>query len=638
MDSSFRRLVAALALTALSTVCVAVPGSGAARAEAGDRGTLRSQSAQTGSAGLFAGLARGTGTADARMSAAVDAPVHAQQWALERVQFARAWAVTRGRGVVVALLDSGVDASAADLRGRVLQGATFTGAGYVHHLGQADGLGHGTHVAGIVAASPATARGVSGGAPEATVLPVKVLGDDGSGWGSDVADGLVWAVDHGADVVNMSLGSSSPSEALRRAVLYAQAHGVLVVAASGNTGPDGYWEYPSTYPDVLTVGATDPGDRAAPFSTTGPFVDVSAPGESILSTVPRSISATGLARMSGTSMSAPWVAAAAALVLAASPGLSGTQVAARLQETAEDLGAPGPDDQFGAGLVDPARAVGATDVPLPPRLPAPSGLAVHALADRSVGLTWEPVEGAGSYEVLAQGLPLNLSVEDGGDPVYGLHGSSAHFPSFPHGVPVPLQVVAVDGRGLWSSPSATLQALVAAAPVAGPTALRGASPHSGTVVVGWTAPRAPDVVGYAVLRDGEVHDVVEPEVRRYVDLPDVLGAPVDGRAYSYRVVTLTAEGESDPSAAVLVRPYASWLTSAPSLVLTARGTAVRVAWSRPVRRQRGWRVFLDGALLEQLPVGATHLDVAVRGTHRVTVVRFRSAADQGPRSTATLRH
>ncbi len=568
---------------------------------------------------------------------ATDVP-KARQWALNRVQFDKAWAVSRGAGVVVGVIDSGVDASHPDLAGRVLRGATFLGAGYEHHQGQTDVAGHGTHVAGIVAASPASPTGVSGGAPAATVLPVRVLDEDGAGWGSDVATGIVWAVDHGAKVLNLSFGSTTPSAALQAAVAHARKKGVVLVAASGNDGADGPISYPAAYPGVLAVGAIDPGDVAVPFSTTNPYVGISAPGESVLSTVPRVVDPSRLAERSGTSMATPYVAAAAALVVAAQPALTGAEVVARLQETAQDLGPAGRDDAYGSGLVDPARAVGQATAALPPRLPAPTDLAFSELTDGTTQLSWSAVPDAASYAVTLFGLPLNLDTEEGGDPVYGLHGTTAHFPVFPRGVPIPLQVVAVDRLGLWSAPSTAFKAVVEVPLVPTPARFTGSSPASRTIRLAWSPVRLKGLAGYGIIRNGEQYDLVDPEETTYVDSVATrdTDAPVDGRRYSYRVVALTEDGLSDPTPAVDLRSFTRWSTSAPDVVARTVGKAAVVRWSGPVAGQTGWRVYVDGRLSQILPVTTRSTAVTRPGGHTVTVVRMRRASDQGPGRTVRI--
>ncbi|MCW2668055.1 MAG: peptidase [Frankiales bacterium] len=631
---------ACLLLTAgLGTAAEATPAPGArwVVTATGPDGPVFTSVTATSGAGAQRQV-RGATTAerDLRVSA-TDLP-KPRQWALNRLQFDKAWSVTQGDGVVVGVIDSGVDAAHPDLAGRVLKGATFLGAGYTSHQGQTDVAGHGTHVAGIVAASPHSPTGVSGGAPAARILPVRVLDDEGSGWGSDVARGIVWAVDHGAQVLNLSFGSTTPSRAVQAAVAHARARGVLVVAAGGNDGRDGPISYPATYPGVLSVGAVDPGDAVVPFSTTNPYIGIAAPGESVLSTVPVKVDPSRLAERSGTSMAAPYVAAAAALVLAARPTLTGAEVAARLQETAQDLGPLGRDDMYGAGLLDPARALGVFAPALPPRLGSPSGLQFSEQADGSTVLSWTPVPDAHSYAVLLEGLPLNLESEEGGDPVYVLRGSSARFPAFPRGLPVPLQVVAVDALGLWSPPSAVHKALVDVPLVPAPQRLTGHSPGSRTMRLAWTPVRMRGLAGYWILRNGEQYDLVEPDVTTYVDSVATreTEAPVDGRRYSYRVVAMTDDGISDPTAAVDLRSFTPWRTSPPDVVARTVGQAAVVRWAGPVPGQTGWRVYVDGRLKHVLKLSTRSIGITHRGGHTVTVVRLRKASDQGPGRTVRV--
>jgi subtilisin family serine protease len=207
-----------------------------------------------------------------------------------------------------------------------------------------------------VAANANNATGITGAAPGVDILPVKVLCADGAGVSSDVAEGINWAVDNGADVVNLSLGGSY-TQSIDLAVRYARSHGVVVVAAAGNGEPNP--SYPAALTQAIAVGATDSGDAIAKFSNQGAYVDLAAPGVGILSTWANG----GYAAKNGTSMASPHVAAAVALVLAARPQWDTDPVAActQLIRTALDLGAPGRDDAFGYGRIRPDLAVGQPD-------------------------------------------------------------------------------------------------------------------------------------------------------------------------------------------------------------------------------------------------------------------------------------
>ena len=305
----------------------------------------------------------------------VDRPVHAlgvpagndehrgSQWNLDRIHAPAAWERSTGAGVVIAVIDTGVEGTHPDLRGHVLTGYDAI-AGV--EGGDVDDNGHGTHVAGIAAALTGNGRGIAGVAPDARILPVKVLDADGGGYTSDTAEGIVWAVDNGAQVINLSLGADTPTAAEEAAVGYARENGVTVVAAAGNERTEGSpTSYPAAYDGVIAVAATDSSDRVAYYSNRGDYVDVAAPGSSIVSTYPSELvedadpmaGPVDYGRLSGTSMAAPHVAAVAALLKSYRPGLTPDGIEEALEGSAVDLGPAGFDDDHGYGRVDAAAAI-----------------------------------------------------------------------------------------------------------------------------------------------------------------------------------------------------------------------------------------------------------------------------------------
>jgi type VII secretion-associated serine protease mycosin len=278
-------------------------------------------------------------------------PYRAVQWGLTKLQAEQDWARTTGAGVTVAVVDTGVQAGHPDLAGSVLTGVDLVNAG---GDGSDDENGHGTHVAGIIAAVAGNGIGGAGLAPNVKILPVRVLDADGSGYDSDIATGMTQAVDKGAKVINLSLGGSEESTALSAAIQYALGKGVVVVAAAGNERQSGNAvSYPAADAGVIGVAATDSSDKDASFSNTGSYVDVAAPGVSIISTYKGST----YKSLSGTSMATPFVAAAAALLKAAAPNLTPDAVTSVLERTATDLGTAGRDNATGYGLINPYSAL-----------------------------------------------------------------------------------------------------------------------------------------------------------------------------------------------------------------------------------------------------------------------------------------
>ncbi len=281
-----------------------------------------------------------------------------EQWGLTKIGARKAWDVETGTSnpVKVAVIDTGVDFEHPDLQGRVENGPNVA---YGTEDSQ-DDQSHGTHVAGIVAASSNNKVGVAGMSWGAKVLAIKVLNEEGSGTSCDVAVGMIEAGRHEVDVVNMSLGAATTCPIVYRLVTaYLKQQDIVVVASSGN---DGYYaspqSAPSNCPDVIGVGATDRKDEPASFTTFGGSVDVAAPGHEILSTfMDPKTGKRSYAAFSGTSMAAPFVAGLAALLRSQHPEWTAAQVTDRILATVDDIGPAGRDDFYGAGRINAARAL-----------------------------------------------------------------------------------------------------------------------------------------------------------------------------------------------------------------------------------------------------------------------------------------
>ncbi|GAB3886577.1 S8 family serine peptidase [Terrabacter terrigena] len=277
---------------------------------------------------------------------------------LKTVRMPSAWDRSKGSlSQVVAVVDTGVNGKHPDLLGRTVSGFNFVSNVGIVTGSASDNNGHGSMVAGIVAAQTNNTEGIAGVAWNARVMPVKVLNSAGQGTDSNIIKGIRWAVDHGARIVNLSLGGPDDSPALHDAVKYAVGKGAVVVVAAGNSGSDEP-EYPAAYPEAIAVGATDNAGRLVDFSTHGSWVDVAAPGWDILSTRLTEQGTGTYYFGSGTSFSAPIVSGIAALVRTQNPRLTPAQVAARLRSTARDAGPRGIDPFYGAGIVDATSALG----------------------------------------------------------------------------------------------------------------------------------------------------------------------------------------------------------------------------------------------------------------------------------------
>ena len=308
-----------------------------------------------------------------------DLPVHAfLDTSVPHINVPPVWNLGyTGRGVKVAILDTGLDPTHPDFAGRIINGADFSGTG------ARDRNGHGTHVTGIAAGAGATYRGV---APDASIYVVKVLGDDGGGMTSDVIAGLEWALEQGVQVVNLSLGSSQASDgtdALSVACDEMVHRGVVVCVAAGNDGPrSGTIGSPGCAREVITVGASTEGGSIVSFSSRGPTLDgrikpdIVLPGERIISCRAANTSLGApvdalYTAVSGTSMAAPHAAGAVALLLEAYPALTPAEIRGRFVQAAKDLGLD-PNAQ-GAGRVDVEAAYkGETVPPEPPTPPPPT--------------------------------------------------------------------------------------------------------------------------------------------------------------------------------------------------------------------------------------------------------------------------
>jgi subtilisin family serine protease len=272
------------------------------------------------------------------------------------VNATEAWTITTGDpDTVIAIVDTGVSQSHPDLQTNVLPGFSPLGASWDDDIF----ISHGTHCAGIASADTNNGVGIAGVGWDCSILPVKVLGFLGTGTEADIAAGIVWAADNGADVISLSLGSPDFGAVLENAVDYAAGLNVVLVAATGNTAGVPIFA-PARYDATIAVGATDNRDTIASFTTTGPEMTVTAPGVDVWSTwdTLEFLGPTdGYTLQSGTSMATPHVAGVVGLMLSVNPSLTRQEVQDILQTTSIDLGTPGFDPIYGHGRIDAFEAV-----------------------------------------------------------------------------------------------------------------------------------------------------------------------------------------------------------------------------------------------------------------------------------------
>lgn len=435
------------------------------------------------------------------------------QWPLQALHVREAWSAGRGDGVVVATIDTGADPASPELAGQLLPAVHLDpGTGAVVAGYRADQIGHGTHVAGIIAAKD-DGRGISGIAPGAKILPINVdTSDDLTG--KQVAAAITYASTHGAKVINLSLGfadvasGAADVKAICTAVTAALARRVVVVAAAGNDGTgSNNAEAPASCPGAISVAAVDTDLRPATWSSYDGSVTVAAPGSAILSSVVPSTSPLLYSAETGTSMAAPFVTGLAALLVAQNPGWTPAQVADRIAATAADVTPAGRDPRTGAGVIDPPRALGVS-TSAPEQVPAIAAAAdVYASRVDPTGrqildqvlLHWvpDPVATVTGYRVTrwtSTGVTTTT---------YPAQTVRAVFPTGPAGY----QVVALTDDGeVASAPTWFPLPGQDPSPVFPVTGLKASWTSKGAVTLRWTNPKqnASRADEYAVVVNGEV--------------------------------------------------------------------------------------------------------------------------------------
>jgi membrane-anchored mycosin MYCP len=366
----------------------------------------------------FASESSGSGGAKFGLAASTECVfgggvIKSTPWSLQRVLLDQLWAQARGKDVTVAVIDTGVDASNRQLSGAMASGSKT----YVDGSATKDLEGHGTRVAGIIAARPLKGTGFEGIAPDAKILSFRYTGGENKqGNSQTMSQAIHDAVAAGADVINVSSDTADKkdNDGLRASVAAAVNKGALIIAAAGNDGTDGKSAdtYPASYPGVLAVAASDRNDERAYFSQSGDFVDVAAPGVDMVSTVPKG----GQCTADGTSFAAPYVAGVAALLKQKHPTWTAAQITTRIEETAQRPGR-GPNRYIGWGVIDPVAALSDDSTPASTPTPDPvvkagSGAVVPMAV--TMGESKADKERRTAIYVVGTGLALALVVAGGG--------------------------------------------------------------------------------------------------------------------------------------------------------------------------------------------------------------------------------
>ncbi|OPJ59181.1 S8 family serine peptidase [Clostridium oryzae] len=279
---------------------------------------------------------------------------YSRQWGLKKVNAVQAWKLSKtNKKVIVAVIDTGITKNHPDLKGNIISGYNFV----KNKIDATDDQGHGTHVAGIIAATINNKKGIAGIANNVKIMPVKVLDKSGAGDDFTIASGIFWAADHGAKVISMSLGGKVYDSVLAKAINYAHSKGAVLVAAAGNkfglVEASPLKVYPVSLPNVIGVGAVNKNLSKAPFSYIGDYVDICAPGQDIYSTYLKD----KYVYMSGTSMATPFVSGLAAMIIGKYPSLTPADVERVIEETSTDLGDPGKDENYGYGFINAEKAL-----------------------------------------------------------------------------------------------------------------------------------------------------------------------------------------------------------------------------------------------------------------------------------------
>jgi thermitase len=478
-------------------------------------------------------------------------PEFSRQWAHTLMQSPAVWDITTGStSITIAIIDTGIDEGHPDLASKIVAGYDFVDGDADPH----DLNGHGTHVAGIAAAVTDNGIGVAGMDWQARIMPVRVLDDEGSGYGSHITEGIRWAYENGARVLNLSLGGSNSSQAMQDAVNDAHAAGSLVVAAMGNCRtydpPACPVANPTSYPaacdNVVAVAATGPADAYAPYSQYGLHCDIAAPGgdmgyyhdpDGIYSTMPTyPVYLTthysyyeDYDYLNGTSQATPYVAGLATLVWSVNSALTPDQVQDAIEGTADDLGAPGWDQDYGHGRVNALAAVQSVAVPGAPELLPIS----NPDGDGDYLVDWSDVPDAISY-TLQEDDDLAFT-----SPVVRYSGAASEFQVTGQGGGIWYYRVRASndaGDGPWSNTRST--GVVPDAPVLSPISK---APSEDEYVVDWS-----DVSGAAGYRLQEDDDVsFTSPITRYVGMASQYNVTGQrGGTWYYQVRAYNAAGES----------------------------------------------------------------------------------------------